>query len=179
GFARPGTGSLVSLALPRVTAEPMGVALAALAARVDPDGRKLLVVLVDNAGWHVAKRLVVPAHVVLHRLPPCTPERQPVDPLWPLLREAVANRAFERLAQLRRVLRRRCTFLAARDRQGSRRLPLGSPLGTIRNQCNSVSVHFVATLGGRPRRRGVRSRPSAAVCSPSPTPVALPFEPVG
>jgi len=112
GFARPCTGSLVPLALPRVTAEHMGEALAAFAARADPDGRKLLVVLVDNAGWHVAKRLVVPANVVLHRLPPCTPEMQPVEPLWPLLREAVANREFERLAQLRRVLRRRCTFLA-------------------------------------------------------------------
>jgi hypothetical protein len=112
GFARPDTGGLVSLSLPRVTAEHMGAALAVFAARADPAGCKLLVVLLDNAGWHVAKRLAVPANVVLHFLPPCTPELQPVEPLWPLLREAVANREFERLAQLRRVLRRRCTFLA-------------------------------------------------------------------
>jgi len=78
----------------------------------DPAGRNLLVVLLDNAGWHVAKRLAVPANVLLDRLPPCTPELQPVEPLWPLLREAVANREFERLAQWRRGLRRRCGFLA-------------------------------------------------------------------
>jgi len=91
----------------------MGAALAEFARWADPRGRKVLVVLLDNAGWHVAKRLAVPANVVLHRLPPCTPELQPVEPLWPLLREAVANREFERLTQLRRVLRRRCTFLVA------------------------------------------------------------------
>jgi DDE superfamily endonuclease len=111
GFARPGTGSLVSLALPRVTAEHMGVALAAFAARADPDGRKLLVVLVDNAGWHVAKRLEVPAHVVLHRLPSCTPERQPAEPLWPLVREVVANEGYDDLGALEPVLVERCRWL--------------------------------------------------------------------
>jgi hypothetical protein len=40
----------------------------------DPQGSKLLVVLVDNVGWHLAKRLEVPPNVVLHRLPQCTPE---------------------------------------------------------------------------------------------------------
>jgi hypothetical protein len=114
GFARPRAGALVALPLPRVTAAPMGAALAAFAALADPAGEKLLVVLVDNAGWHVATRLAVPANVVLHRLPPCSPEFQPVEPLWPLVREAVANREFERLPQLRRVIRRRCASLADR-----------------------------------------------------------------
>ena len=47
----------------------MGRALEEFARWADPDDRKLLVVLVDNAGWHVAKRLAVPANVVLRRLP--------------------------------------------------------------------------------------------------------------
>jgi transposase len=55
------------------------------------------VVLVDNAGWHVAKRLRWPVNVVLHGLPPCSPELQPTEPLWPLVREAVANRGFDDL----------------------------------------------------------------------------------
>jgi hypothetical protein len=114
GFARPRAGTPAALALPRVTAEHMGAALAAFAARADPSGEKLLVVLVDNAGWHVAKRLAVPANVVVHRLPPCSPELEPVEPLGPRVREAVANREFERLAQLRAVIRRRCRSLAGR-----------------------------------------------------------------
>ncbi len=59
----------------------MAAALADFARWADPEGRKLLVVLVDNAGWHLAKRLEVPANVFLHRLPPKNPELQPVEPL--------------------------------------------------------------------------------------------------
>jgi hypothetical protein len=112
GFARPKTGESFSVLLPRVKAERMGEALAAFAAGVDPSGEKVLVVLVDNAGWHVAKRLVVPPNVVLHRLPPCTPELQPVEPFWPLVREAVANRSIGRMDRLRAILRGRLGYLA-------------------------------------------------------------------
>jgi hypothetical protein len=111
-FARPKTGESFSVLLPRVKAERMGEALSAFAARVDPAGEKVLVVLVDNAGWHVAKRLVVPPNVVLHLLPPWTPELQPVEPLWPLVREAVANRSIGRLDRLRAILRSRLAYLA-------------------------------------------------------------------
>jgi len=112
GFARPGTGQTFCVLLPRVNADRMADALAAFAAHADPGGTKVLVVVVDNAGWHRARRLPVPANVRLHYLPPCTPELQPVEPFWALVREAVANDTFDRLADLRRVIRRRCRWLA-------------------------------------------------------------------
>jgi len=112
GFARPATGQTVTALLPRVNAERMGEALAAFATQADPEGRKVLVVLLDNAGWHVAKRLAVPANVVLHFLPPCTPQLQPAEPLWPLVREAVANRSIGRIDRLRAILRARLAYLA-------------------------------------------------------------------
>jgi DDE superfamily endonuclease len=112
GFARPRTGQTFCVLLPRVNADRMGDALAGFAAHADPGGRKVLVVLVDNAGWHVAKRLVVPPNVVLHFLPPCTPELQPAEPLWPLVREAVANRSIGRVDRLRAILRARLGYLA-------------------------------------------------------------------
>ena len=112
GFARPRTGHSFGVLLPRVKAERMERALAAFATHADPDGQKVLVVLVDNAGWHVAKRLVVPPNVVLHYLPPCTPELQPVEPFWPLVREAVANRSIGRMDRLRAILRGRLGYLA-------------------------------------------------------------------
>jgi transposase len=111
-FARPRTGQTFCVILPRVNAERMSDALAAFAAHADPDRGKVLVVLVDNAGWHVAKRLAVPPNVVLHFLPPCTPELQPAEPLWPLVREAVANRSIGRLDRLRAILRSRLAYLA-------------------------------------------------------------------
>jgi transposase len=112
GFARPRTGQTFTLILPRVNTDYMATALAAFTAHADPDGQKVLVLVVDRAGWHTAKRLAVPADVRLHFLPPCTPELQPVEPFWALVREGVANDTFDRLADLRRVVRRRCRRLA-------------------------------------------------------------------
>jgi hypothetical protein len=108
----------VALTLPRVIAEHVGEALAALAQLADLSGEKMLVVLLENAGWHVAKSLAVPASMLLHRLPPCTAELQLVEPLWSLLHEAMASREFEGLAQLRAVLRRRCARLAGQPDAG-------------------------------------------------------------
>jgi len=112
GFARPATGRNLCLLLPKANAELMGEALAAFGRWADPEGKKALVVLVDNAGGHVAKALAVPANVRLYRLPACTPELQPAEHLWPLVREALANRGFDHLAGLGAKLRRRCDWLA-------------------------------------------------------------------
>ena len=112
GFARPATGQNLCLFLPQANAALMGEALAAFAAWADPDNKKTLVLLVDNAGAHTAKKLVVPPNVRLHPLPSCTPELQPAEHLWPLVREAVANRTFDHLVGLAAKLRRRCDYLA-------------------------------------------------------------------
>jgi hypothetical protein len=111
-FARPRTGETFTVILPRVNVERMEEALVAFATRADPEGNKVLVLVVDNAGWHAAGRLTVPANVRLHFLPPCTPELQPVEPYWALVREAAANDTFGRLADLRRRVVRRCRLLA-------------------------------------------------------------------
>ena len=113
GFTRPKTGETFCALLPRVNTALMAEALAAFARHADPGGEKVLVVLVDNAGWHTARRLEVPANVVLHFLPPCTPELQPAEPLWPLVREALANRSIGRVGYLRRLVRARLRHLAA------------------------------------------------------------------
>jgi hypothetical protein len=112
GFARPATGDTFTVLLPRVKVAHMAEALSAFATRADPGGTKVLVLVVDNAGWHRAKGLTVPSNIRLHFLPPCTPELQPVEPFWPLVREAVANNTFARLADLRQRVRRRCEWLA-------------------------------------------------------------------
>jgi transposase len=111
GFVHPGSGRNLELILPAANTEWMGLALEEFARWADPGGTKLLVVLVDNAGWHVTKRLAVPAIVALHRLPPCTPELQPSEPLWPLVRKAVANEGYDDLGAMEPVLVSRCRWL--------------------------------------------------------------------
>ena len=112
GFAHPATGRNRTLILPKANTATMTEALADFARWADPDGRKVLVLIVDNAGWHVAGKLAVPPNVVLHHLPSCTPELQPIEPLWPLVREALANKAFPTLAALTAPLEKRCRWLA-------------------------------------------------------------------
>jgi len=112
GFAHPATGRNRTLILPRANTEAMGQALAEFGRWADPDGRKVLVLIVDNAGWHVAGKLAVPPNVALAHLPPCTPELQPAEPLWPLVRESLANKTFPTLAALEEPLGRRCRWLA-------------------------------------------------------------------
>src|SRR3954447_18740495 len=108
GFVHPASGRNLELILPAANTDWMARALEEFARWADPDGTKLLVVLVDNAGWHVAKRLAVPPDVVLHPLPPCTPELQRAEPLWPLVREVVANEGYDDLGAMAPVLVERC-----------------------------------------------------------------------
>jgi hypothetical protein len=108
GFVHPASGRNLELILPAANTDGMALALEEFARWADPEGSKLLVVLVDNAGGHVAKRLTVPPGVVLHPLPPCTPELQPAEPLGPLVREVVAHEGFDDLDALQGPLVDRC-----------------------------------------------------------------------
>ena len=96
-----------------MTADAAIMVLAAFAQAVGAGKDKLLVLVLDQAGWHVSDRLVVPDGVVLEFLPSYTPELQPAERLWPLTNEAVANRHFATLKALDTALSARCCTLAA------------------------------------------------------------------
>ncbi len=42
--------------------------------------------VLDGAGWHVSKKLVVPENIILLPLPPYAPELNPVENAWQYLR---------------------------------------------------------------------------------------------
>lgn len=111
GFAHAATGRNLELIMPSANVDCMEAALDEFARWADPDDSKILLLVVDNAGWHVAKRLKIPPNVVPHRPPPCTPELQPVESLRPLLREAVANKGFPDLPSLESAVVDRCRWL--------------------------------------------------------------------
>ena len=93
-------------------------AILALFAREAGAGRHRIILLVlDNAGWHSSPGLVIPEGIRLVFLPPYTPELQPAETLWVPLDEPVANRPFDSLADLDAVVARQCVALTAdRDR---------------------------------------------------------------
>jgi transposase len=74
---------------------------------------KTVILVLDQAGWHVSEHLTVPNGIRLAFLPPYSPELQPAERLWPLAREAIANQSFARLDDLDQALAARCLILAS------------------------------------------------------------------
>lgn len=77
----------------------------------NPRKKKLILVLVDQAGWHTTDKLHIPEGIILLPLPAHTPELQPVECLWPLLWESVANRPFTNLNGIQDKAVARCQYL--------------------------------------------------------------------
>ena len=82
---RPGTDRAFALALPEATTASMAVFLERFARQLEPGVHAALVL--DRAGWHVSRRLEVPANVTLVPLPAYSPELDPVERVWLYLRE--------------------------------------------------------------------------------------------
>ena len=113
GFVRPGTGEVTWFLCNGVSIELFEVLLVAFAEATGAGAGKLILLLLDNAGWHVSEKLQVPEGIELVFLPPYTPELQPAEHLWSLADEAVANRSFATLEELDQALAERCRTLAA------------------------------------------------------------------
>jgi hypothetical protein len=113
GFVHPATGQTEWLILPTVRTDVMSLALQHFAEVIGIGPRKQVVLVLDHAGWHTSNAVEVPAGRHLVFLPAHTPELQPAEQLWPLVREALANEAFSDLDALEERLIIRCCTLAA------------------------------------------------------------------
>jgi transposase len=113
GFVHPSTGEVVWFVCTGVDTALLSAVLAAFAEQVGAGDGKLVILVLDNAGWHVSSDLIIPPGIELMFLPPYTPELQPAEHLWPLANEAVANKHFATLADLDATLSERCRTLAA------------------------------------------------------------------
>ena len=111
GFVCPSTGKVQWLILPTVNTELFELALAEFARATGASSEKHIAVVLDQAGWHKAKGLKVPEGIHLIFQPAHSPELQPAEHLWPLLRETVANDWFETIEKLENTLFDRCRYL--------------------------------------------------------------------
>ena len=115
GAVSPLEGELDWRIGPIMNTEQMGTFLAQVSAAHPED---FIVMVVDGASSHVAKALVVPENIRLHRLPGYSPELNPQEHLWDELREKeFPNRVFSDMAGVVRTLETGLPRLAAdRDR---------------------------------------------------------------
>ena len=88
----PDDGALVSLLLPEVGTAFMSYFLAEVSRRY---ARENIIMVMDRAGWHIARSLIVPDNIRFIWLPPYSPECNPVEHLWDEVREKwFGNRVF-------------------------------------------------------------------------------------
>lgn len=110
-FVQPHTGR-VAWWITNSVDKPLFAAILEAFARLVGAGRQRIVVLViDNAGWHTPTHLSVPDGLRLVYLPPYTPELQPAECLWQLVDEPIVNKCFDTLRRLADAVAKRCVQL--------------------------------------------------------------------
>ena len=85
GAICPARGKGAALALPFANTDAMQLHLDEISRAVARGAHAVL--LLDRAGWHTTARLVVPKNLTLIFLPSRAPELNPVETIWPYLRQ--------------------------------------------------------------------------------------------
>jgi transposase len=108
----PATGASIAMITPTVNTDLMNTFLQGLSGTLGENEHAVLTL--DNAGWHVAKALVIPSNVTLLFLPPYSPELNPVQRLWAWLRShQLSNRIYRDYKELLRETNRAWATLDA------------------------------------------------------------------
>ncbi len=85
----------------------MNLHLAEIAMAVAPGAHAVL--LLDQAGWHLSDKLIVPPNITLLPLPAKCPELNPTENIWQFIRDNwLSNRVFRSYDD---ILEHRCSCL--------------------------------------------------------------------
>jgi len=94
GAICPAQGKGAGLVLPFCNTDTMNLHLAEIAQAVAAEAHAVL--LMDQAGWHMTARLVVPENITIVPLPAKCPELNPVENVWQFMRDNwLSNRIFQ------------------------------------------------------------------------------------
>ena len=89
----PTTGDSSAMLAPTVNTDYMNAHLTFISRQAGLN--KHVVLVMDQAGWHVAKGLKVPENITLFHLPPYSPELNPIERIWAYLKSHyLSNRVF-------------------------------------------------------------------------------------
>lgn len=85
GAVCPARATSAALVLPHANADMMALHLAEISTKVASGAHAVLVI--DGAGYHTAANLDVPDNITLVKLPPYSPELNPIENVWQYLRQ--------------------------------------------------------------------------------------------
>lgn len=108
GFVEPSSGRTSFWLCEQVNIESFSAILGGFARE---RARPVLLVL-DQAGWHVSEQVAWPEGIEPVFLPPYSPELQPAERLWELTDAPLFNQAPSSLAELNQKLGEQCCRLA-------------------------------------------------------------------
>lgn len=94
GAICPAQGKGAGLVLPFCNTDTMNLHLAEIAQAVAAEAHAVL--LMDQAGWHMTAKLVVPENITIVPLPAKCPGLNPVENVWQFMRDNwLSNRIFQ------------------------------------------------------------------------------------
>jgi transposase len=112
GFVNPPTGKTEWFIIPRVNCEWLSLVLENFALQIGAGPSKIILLVMDRAGWHISERLVIPSGICVEYLPAYSPELQPAERLWSVTDEPLVNKSFDKIQDLESVLEERCQILS-------------------------------------------------------------------
>jgi transposase len=101
GAFSPITGDSLLLDLPACNTDMFQIFLDELA-KQNPEEYKIIIL--DNGAFHKAKRLQIPHNTGLIFLPPYSPELNPAEKIWWLLKKQINNRVFKTMGELQTAM---------------------------------------------------------------------------
>lgn len=110
----PSSGKVFWLVLPRLDAECVEIFLNEFA-RAEAVAGKRLVLVWDGAPGHRSLKLKIPERITLIQTPAYTPELNPSERVWSLVKEGVANAAHETLDELEHKVCSRCRNITSEE----------------------------------------------------------------
>ena len=94
GAVCPARRATSGVVMPCLNARSVSVHLAHIGRQVAAGAHAILVL--DGAGFHIANDLTIPTNITLLKLPPYSPELNPVENIWAYLRaNRLANTVYE------------------------------------------------------------------------------------
>ena len=102
----PKTGEVFSLIQPKVNTVLMNLYLTEMSKQYE--GEKIILIM-DGAGWHKSKKLIIPQNITIHCLPPYSLELNPVERFWlHAKKNVIRNKVYETIDTLETAV---CNFL--------------------------------------------------------------------